>query len=140
MADRHLRAVDGGREQRNEYDTDAVRHLLRAAHVLRGLAAMAMPGPWTAWPAAGGNAEVVTSATTGLTVGVAPPPIEDIGWSIAPGTADYIAALNPDSTRHIANWLEDLHHRITVDGADYTTAEYTHALVVARVLLREDPS
>lgn len=138
MTDRHLRAVSEVRRQK--YEPEIAQTVLRAAHVLRGRAAMAMPAPWTAWPAAGGHAEVVTSSTTGLTVGVAPPPIDDVGWSVAPGTADYIATMGPDLAEHIATWLENLHHRMTVDGFGFTPAEESHAHFVARAILREEPT
>lgn len=133
MTDRHLRAVTDG-DTLARYDGAAARTILRAAHVLRGRIATAMPGPWTSWPAAGNQAEVVTSATTGLTVGIAPPPIEDVGWTITFGTADLIALMGPDVAGHIAGWLEDVHRRLP----SVTDDEQTHALAVARGLLREE--
>lgn len=134
MTGRHLRVVGPGASP--QCDPSRAATILRAVHVLRGRAAMAMPGPWTAWPAGGRNAEVVTSDTAGLTVGVAPPPIADVGWSISPGTADYIAMMGPNVAETIAWWLENLHNRMTGDGG-FTLDEESYGYDVARQILRE---
>lgn len=137
MTGRHLQVVgsDAGGAGAPAVNETVATTIRRAVHVLRGRAAMAMPGPWTAWPAGGRNAEVVTSDTAGLTVGVAPPPIEDVGWSVSPGTADFIAMMGPNVAEAIAVWLDDVVTRMHESGV--SPAETGRAYDVARQILRE---
>ena len=134
MTGRHLSAVPDGIPKK-KFDKDIAATIERAVLTVRFHASRAMPGPWQSWPAGGGHAEIVTAATTGLTVGIAPPPIDDVGWSITPGTADHIALWSPELVAHIATWLENLHHRMTVDGYGWSPAEESHAYLIAKQIL-----
>lgn len=136
MTGRHLQVVgETDQTPKAKHDAEFAVMIERAALTIRYRASQAMPGPWQAWPASGQNAEIVTAATTGLTVGIAPPPIEDVGWSVAPGTAHHIANWPPEVAVLVADWMDDLLKRMRVDGYGFSPAEESHAYLIAKGVL-----